>query len=191
MNAIRAAPPVWTDPAPVRVLGMGTALPGPPVETRALLSLMDTRFGLDLRTCGFAAARKLGVEARHICRPFDHLVEGPRPGQRNPELAAQAAGGEQRDEAAEHVAGGGIAVQQQDQGGIHRAGLAIEDLDGSDSLGLVGRGHGADLLFLRFWRRARRGKDGGLPGGADACGESEPGQDLPTGKWMQHQCTSS
>ena len=94
MNAVRgAAPPMWTDPAPVRVLGMGTALPGPPVETAALLSLMDTRFGLDLRTRGFAAARRLGVEARHICRPFNHPVEGPRPGQRNPELAAQAVRG--------------------------------------------------------------------------------------------------
>ena len=49
MNAIRhAAPQVWTDPVSLRVLGMGTALPGPPVETGALLNLMNTRFGLDL-----------------------------------------------------------------------------------------------------------------------------------------------
>ncbi len=94
MNAIRdPAPPVWTDPAPLRVLGMGTALPGLPVETGALLSLVATRFGLDLRTRGLAVARKLGVETRHVCRPFDHPVEGPRPGQRNPELAARAVRG--------------------------------------------------------------------------------------------------
>ena len=90
MNAVRAAPQVWTDPAPMRVLGMGAALPGLPVETGALLNLMDTRFGLDLRTRGLAVARKLGVETRHVCRPFDRLIEGPRPGQRNPELATQA-----------------------------------------------------------------------------------------------------
>ena len=94
MNAMRhGASQVWTDPAPVRVLGMGTALPGPPVETGALLNLMATRFGLDLGTRGLAVARKLGVETRHICRPFDRPVEGPRPGQRNPELAAQAVRG--------------------------------------------------------------------------------------------------
>lgn len=88
-----AAPQVWTDPTPLRVLGMGTALPGPPVGTGALLNLVESRFGVDVRARGGAIARKLGIEARHICRPFDQPIEGPRPGQRNPELAAQAVRG--------------------------------------------------------------------------------------------------
>lgn len=87
------APPVWTHPAAVRVLGMGTALPGGPVDTEALLELMQSRFGLDLGRRGAAVARKLGIRTRHLCRPFDQAVEGPRPGHRNPELAAQAVAG--------------------------------------------------------------------------------------------------
>ena len=94
MNDMRAAPVrapvVWTDPTPLRVLGMGAALPGPPVATGELLDLIQNRFGVDVRGRGTAIARKLGIETRHICRPFDHPVEGPRPGQRNPELAAHA-----------------------------------------------------------------------------------------------------
>jgi 3-oxoacyl-[acyl-carrier-protein] synthase-3 len=91
MNVERmATSQVWTDPTPLRVLGMGTALPGPPVGTGALLDLVECRFGGNVRARGSAIARKLGIEARHICRPFDHPVESPRPGQRNPELAAQA-----------------------------------------------------------------------------------------------------
>jgi len=92
-----AGPRVWSDPTPLRVLGMGTALPGPSVGTRALLDLVESRFGVDVRARGVAIARKLGIEARHICRPFDHPVESPRPGQRNPELAAQAVQGALRE----------------------------------------------------------------------------------------------
>lgn len=72
---------------------MGTALPGPPVATGALLELVEARFGLNLGGRSVAVARKLGIQSRHICRPFDHPVEGPRPGQHNPELAAQAVQG--------------------------------------------------------------------------------------------------
>jgi 3-oxoacyl-[acyl-carrier-protein] synthase-3 len=92
-NTPNTAPRVWTDPTPVRVLGMGTALPGLPVETDALLEMVDAPFGLYLRGRGDAVARKLGIRTRHICRSFDHPVEGPRLGQRNPDLAAQAVRG--------------------------------------------------------------------------------------------------
>jgi hypothetical protein len=30
----------------------------------------------------------------------------------------------------------------------------------------------------------------GLPGSAGTCGKGEPDEDLPTGKWMQHQGVS-
>ena len=86
----RRVPQVWTDPTPLRVLGMGTALPGVPIGTDELLDLVEARFDLSLRGCGVTIARKLGIQFRHVCRPFDHPLEGTRPGQRNPELAAQA-----------------------------------------------------------------------------------------------------
>ncbi len=88
-----AAPRVWNDPTPLRVLGMGTALPGTPLGTGELLDRIESQFGLDLRACGTAIASKLGIETRHVCRLFDRPIEGPRPGQRNPDLAVQAVRG--------------------------------------------------------------------------------------------------
>jgi hypothetical protein len=42
---------LWRDQRELRVLGMGTALPGPPVSTADLLLLLDQKLGV-LRTPG-------------------------------------------------------------------------------------------------------------------------------------------
>ena len=81
---------LWRDPAAVRVLGMGSALPDAAVSTAALVALVESRFGLSLGRRAGAVALGLGIETRHVCRPFAHAIEPPRPGQRNPELAAAA-----------------------------------------------------------------------------------------------------
>jgi 3-oxoacyl-[acyl-carrier-protein] synthase-3 len=80
----------WRDPRQVKVLGMGAALPGPPVSTAELLERVERRFGVSISRCGKVAADRLGINARHICRDFDARHEGPRPGHSNPELAAAA-----------------------------------------------------------------------------------------------------
>ena len=84
------AAPVWTDPTPLHVLGMGSALPGPALATGALLDRVEQRFGLAIHRRGLAVARRLGILTRHVCRPFEAALEPPRPGQGNPDLAAAA-----------------------------------------------------------------------------------------------------
>ena len=69
--------PIWTDPTPLRVLGMGTALPGEPVGTAALLDLMQARFGLGLRGRGMAAARR-GHRAGAGAEATAHMFGGFR-----------------------------------------------------------------------------------------------------------------
>jgi len=85
-------PPIqsWRDPRTLKVLGMGTALPGPPVSTGELLEGVATRFGVAVARRGTALADKLKIETRHICRDFAARHEGPRPGHTNPDLAATA-----------------------------------------------------------------------------------------------------
>ena len=73
-------------------LGMGTALPGKPVPTADLLELCEARLGRAVRQRGEAITRKLGIRTRYLCRAMREPRERPRPGQRNPELAAQALG---------------------------------------------------------------------------------------------------
>lgn len=73
----------------VRVLGTGSALPGAPVGTQALLEKIERNFNIPTHT-GRALARRLGVQQRHIVRDFETRVESPRGGQRNPDLATQA-----------------------------------------------------------------------------------------------------
>ena len=74
----------------VRLLGLGAALPGAPVATDALCARLEDRFGLAARRIGRRLGARLQVETRHLCRGFDAAIEAPRPGQRNPELAAAA-----------------------------------------------------------------------------------------------------
>src|SRR5215831_8257229 len=79
-------PPVqsWRDPRALKVLGMGTALPGPPVSTAELLERVETRFGVAVARRGTTFADKLKIATRHLCRDFAARHEGPRPGHANP-----------------------------------------------------------------------------------------------------------
>ena len=80
----------WQSTGELAVLGMGHALPGPPVGTDALFDLVSPH-APDLRRRQVGAlTRQLAIETRHVSRDFVRRVESPRPGGRNPELAAQA-----------------------------------------------------------------------------------------------------
>jgi len=91
MNA-NGFPPVqsWRDPRALKVLGMGTALPGPPVSTAELLERVEKRFSVAVARRGTAFADRLKIVTRHICRDFVARHEVPRPGHANPDLAATA-----------------------------------------------------------------------------------------------------
>jgi 3-oxoacyl-[acyl-carrier-protein] synthase III len=80
----------WRDRRKLKVLGMGTALPGTAVSTEDLLGRLEQRFGVDVSRCGTVVAGRLGIRARHICRDFDARHEAPRAGDSNPELAGAA-----------------------------------------------------------------------------------------------------
>lgn len=81
---------VWRDARQLAVLGMGVALPGPPLETSALLDKIADQCGVDVRRRGSAIAHRLGIQTRHICRDFASRQEPPRRGHSNAELAARA-----------------------------------------------------------------------------------------------------
>jgi 3-oxoacyl-[acyl-carrier-protein] synthase-3 len=81
---------LWSDCTPLLVLGTGAALPGEPISTEDLLTLVDRRFGLSLHRRGRSIAHKLGIRTRHLCRNMAIRLESPRKGHRNPELAAAA-----------------------------------------------------------------------------------------------------
>ena len=89
---LQVLPPVpcWRDPRQLKVLGMGTALPGPPVATAALLARVEERFGVAVARRGTTLADRLKIETRHLCRDFAARHEAPRPGHANPDLAAAA-----------------------------------------------------------------------------------------------------
>jgi 3-oxoacyl-[acyl-carrier-protein] synthase-3 len=80
----------WHDSRQLKVLGMGTALPGPAVSTAELLGRVEKRFGVPLLRRGTALANRLKIATRHICRDFETRHEAPRPGHSNPDLAAAA-----------------------------------------------------------------------------------------------------
>lgn len=75
--------------ARLRVLGTGLALPGPAIASTELLEVIGRQFELPTRT-GEALGRRLGVHVRHHCRDWRQRLESPRPGHRNPDLAAHA-----------------------------------------------------------------------------------------------------
>jgi 3-oxoacyl-[acyl-carrier-protein] synthase III len=83
-------PRSWRDARSVSLLGMGTALPGPPVPTDELLDRLQSRFEVDVRRQGLVLAARLGIRTRHICRDFTPRHEAPRGGDTNAELAARA-----------------------------------------------------------------------------------------------------
>jgi 3-oxoacyl-[acyl-carrier-protein] synthase-3 len=80
----------WHDPRKMKILGMGTALPGPPVTTAQLLKMVEGRFGISVSRRGSAFASRLKIATRHLCRDFEARRETPRPGNSNPDLAAIA-----------------------------------------------------------------------------------------------------
>ena len=86
------APQLWHDSRKLKVLGMGTALPGRPVATPELLKPIEDRFGVAVSRRGTALAGRLKIAKRHICRDFETRHEKPRPGNSNPDLAAVAVG---------------------------------------------------------------------------------------------------
>ena len=83
-------PQFWHDSRKVKVLGMGTALPGPPITTAQLLKVVEDRFGVAVSRRGSALAGRLKIATRHLCRDFEARREAPRPGNSNPDLAAIA-----------------------------------------------------------------------------------------------------
>jgi 3-oxoacyl-[acyl-carrier-protein] synthase-3 len=83
-------PQFWQDTRKLKVLGMGTALPGRPVTTAELLKVIEDRFGVAVSRRGAALASRLNIAKRHICRNFETRHEAPRPGNSNPDLSAVA-----------------------------------------------------------------------------------------------------
>lgn len=79
-----------TDQRSMRVLGLGAALPGPPVETDELLARVDRAFGLELSPLGRRVAGAMGIASRHFARDFCERIEAPRAGSTNPDLAEAA-----------------------------------------------------------------------------------------------------
>lgn len=76
-----------------RLLGSGVALPGPPVSTAQLLSILHERFGVGLhRLVAREVAKRMGIETRHISRDLVQAIEAPRNGDTNPDLATRALG---------------------------------------------------------------------------------------------------
>jgi 3-oxoacyl-[acyl-carrier-protein] synthase III len=84
------AAPARVAPGRVRLLGTGLSLPGAATTSLELCTTLQNRFGVPAVRMGQRLSRRLQVETRHLCRSFEAAVEPPRPGQRNPELAAQA-----------------------------------------------------------------------------------------------------
>ncbi len=83
----------WRTALPLAVLGTGSALPGDAVTSAELIARIETRFGFTRGRTAHAVAERLGIASRHVVRPFDAAQEGPRPGQSNAALAADAVRG--------------------------------------------------------------------------------------------------
>ena len=69
----------WHDSRKLKVLGMGTALPGPPVSTAELLARVEKRFGVAVSRRGSRLASRLKIATRHICRDFEARRGGAAP----------------------------------------------------------------------------------------------------------------
>jgi hypothetical protein len=70
----------WRDSRALKVLGMGTALPGPPVSTADLLARVEKRFGVGVTRRGSSLANRLKIATRHLCRDFEARQDVPRRG---------------------------------------------------------------------------------------------------------------
>jgi 3-oxoacyl-[acyl-carrier-protein] synthase III len=82
----------WRDQRRLKVLGIGVALPGPPVPTSELLTRLEERFGIALLRQGTALSNRLRIRTRHLSRDFQARRETPRRGHSNPDLASAALG---------------------------------------------------------------------------------------------------
>ena len=85
-----AAWSTWLDGRTLAVLGTAQALPGEPIGTRDLAERIDARFGLNLTRRALALGGRLNIQHRHLARDFTTRLEGTRPGDGNPDLAARA-----------------------------------------------------------------------------------------------------
>ena len=86
MTAVRD----WHATGEIAVLGTGHALPGLAITGEALFERVSVHSPqLDKRQVA-AIGRQLAITTRHVSRDFAHPSEAPRPGMRNPELAARA-----------------------------------------------------------------------------------------------------
>ena len=56
----------WHDRRRPKVLGMGRALPGPPVSTSELLMRLEERFGIAVLRQGTALSHRLKIRARYL-----------------------------------------------------------------------------------------------------------------------------
>src|SRR5690349_11166903 len=61
----------WQDRRRLKVLGMGVALPGPPVSTSELLLRLEERFGNALLRRGTALGKRLKIRTRYLSRDFE------------------------------------------------------------------------------------------------------------------------
>src|ERR1700751_2886665 len=77
--------PSWQDRRRLKVLGMGVALPGPPVSTPELLMGFEEHFGIALLRHGTALSKRLKIQARHLSRDFQGRHEIARHGLSNPD----------------------------------------------------------------------------------------------------------
>ena len=84
-----SAPP-WTSEARLSVLGTGSALPGDPVSTGALIALIGNRFSIACEREATAVAQRMTIRSRHVCRDFNDRQEPARSGDSNADLAARA-----------------------------------------------------------------------------------------------------
>jgi 3-oxoacyl-[acyl-carrier-protein] synthase-3 len=82
--------PLWMSHGQLSLLGSGIALPGDAISTELLVDRLATRFQIRRGHQAKVIAARLGIETRHLCRPFDAAREDARAGHSNPELAAQA-----------------------------------------------------------------------------------------------------
>jgi 3-oxoacyl-[acyl-carrier-protein] synthase-3 len=77
----------WRDSRTLKVLGMGVALPEPPILTSELLVGLQNLFGIAISRRGIALGNQLGITTRRLCRDSNSRHEAPRRGHSNPDLA--------------------------------------------------------------------------------------------------------
>jgi 3-oxoacyl-[acyl-carrier-protein] synthase III len=83
-----AAP--WTSRGQLAVLGTGLALPGDAISTDDLVCMLEDRFNFPAGREASAIARRMGINTRHISRPFAARHEPALPDCSNAELSAAA-----------------------------------------------------------------------------------------------------